>query len=104
MNKYTLLFVLAFLLIISNTSGQALLKNNTYYPEGLSFSYGYSLYSEKDKFISDERYSGTASRITGEWTRFHEKNIFRLGIDYLGSANIKNNNISSNITEGFLCS
>ena len=87
------------LLISTIASGQSPGSHEKYFPSGLSLSYGYSFYAVKDQFISDEKYSGNAYRIIASWSKFHNKNGFRFGIDYLGSKTISNYNIITSITE-----
>jgi len=99
MKKKLIIPTVLILFVIANSIGQNSESHRLIYPEGISLSYGYSFYSVKDEFVSDEKYSGNASRITANWSNYHPSNAFRLGIDYLGSGKIQNNNISTQITE-----
>ena len=93
---YTMSFVIFSSMI---SSAQNVTSHKQQFPEGLSFSYGYSYYSVKDQFISDEKYSGNANRFSLTWSQSHPKNGFRVGVDWLGSDEIRNNNIYTQINE-----
>jgi len=62
---------------------------------GLSLYYGIGQIGIRDEYISNEKYSGTANCFGAYWTRDHGKYLYKIGIEYLYSNELKNNNISS---------
>lgn len=88
-------------------SGQENAELKQYYIRELSVEYGVGLFSLKDKYISDEKYSGSIPFFSLEWINNHQKYLYKLTLEYRNSDKIKNNNVSSNITlfalkQGFL--
>jgi len=83
------------LLFAFELPGQDTLNYKTVFPSGISVGYGQGLYSVKDEYISEEKYSGTLPYLNIEWVRFHNKNGYRLEFEYRNSTNIANNNISA---------
>ena len=94
-NKAKIIISAISLIITLQTSAQDTLKHKTVFPSGIFLGYGQGLYSVKDEYISEEKYSGTLPYLTIEWVRFHNKNGYRLEFEYRNSTNITNNNISA---------
>ena len=106
-SRFTTLFLSIILSLTSRISGQDSNLPDDIYPEGITFSYGTGFYSIKDKYISDEKYSGTLPYYSAGWVRNHNKYIYRLEIAVRTSDKIKNYNVSTEITrfvlnQGFL--
>jgi len=79
--------------------GQDTIDYKTVFPSGISVGYGQGLYSVKDEYISEEKYSGTIPYLSVGWARKHNKYLYRLEFEYRSSDEIKNYNISTNITQ-----
>lgn len=60
---------------------------------GLSLYYGIGQMGIRDEYISDEKYSGVANCFGTYWTRDHGKYLYKIGVEYLYSNELKNNNI-----------
>jgi len=89
--------------------GQDSLSYLNIFPAGISFKYGIGNYSIKDEYISKEKYSGKLPYFSIGWARNHNKYVYWLEMEYRNSDAIKNNNVSTNITQftlnqGFLYS
>lgn len=87
------------LLLSLELTGQDTINYKTIFPSGISVGYGQGLYSVKDEYISKEKYSGTLPYFNVEWVRFHNKNAYRLELEYQNSNNITNNNISAEVMQ-----
>lgn len=85
--------------IVVRISGQDTSINSTIYPTGISLQYGVGNYSEKDEYISKEKYSGTLPLFSLKWARGHDKYVYKLEMDYRNSSKIKNYNVSTVITQ-----
>ena len=77
------------------THAQDSLNHSTVFPTGISIGYGQGLYSIRDEYVSEEKYSGTIPYYSMEWTRFKNKNGYRLKFEYWKTIDISNNNISA---------
>lgn len=60
-----------------------------------------------DEYISKEKYSGSLPYFGLGWTRWHETYVYKLGLDFRSSSEIKNYNVSAQIyqfslNQGFL--
>lgn len=96
MKTKTLIIILNILFCVAiQLSGQDTTDYRILFPSGISAGYGQGLYSVKDEFISDQKYSGTLPYFNVQWVRFHHQNGYRLEFEYRISDNIKNNNISA---------
>jgi hypothetical protein len=87
------------LLYLGHASGQDSISHGNFYPNGISVEYGLGRYSLKDNYISDEKYSGTMPYFSLGWARKHNKYAYRLELEYRNSNEIKNFNVSTNITQ-----
>jgi len=100
-NLKIILLTLALLMAIQ-VSGQDSLSYLNIYPAGISFEYGIGNYSLKDEYISKEKYLGKLPYFSIGWARKHNKYVYRLEMEYRNSDEIKNNNVSANITQFIL--
>ncbi|UCD37305.1 MAG: hypothetical protein JSW54_10790 [Fidelibacterota bacterium] len=71
-------------------------------PTGLSIQGGLGQYALRDEYISKERYAGTLPLISAEWSRFHGKWGYRMGFEFSQSADIRNNNVATEIFQAVL--
>ncbi len=94
-NKTKIIISAVSLLMALKTLAQDAVDQKTMFPSGISVGYGQGLYSVKDEYISEEKYSGTLPYLNIEWVRFHNKNGYRLEFEYRNSTNITNNNMSA---------
>ena len=106
-NNLTLLLLALTLFMASEVSGQDDTDAPMVHPAGISVEYGMGNYSVKDKYISNERYSGTLPSFTVGWAREHEKYVYRLQMTYRNSKDISNYNVSTDVyqftlNQGFL--
>jgi len=95
----TTLFFLTIILISSRSLAQDTTNHSMVFPKGITLKYGYGNYSVKDKYISNEKYSGTMPYYSFGWVRKHNKYVYRLNFEYRNSDGIKNYNVSTNITQ-----
>ena len=93
--KATIIISTIALFVTMELPGQDTIDYKTVFPSGISVGYGQGLYSVKDEYISEEKYSGTLPYLNIEWVRFHNKNGYRLEFEYRNSTNITNNNMSA---------
>ncbi len=89
----------AILICVTNLPGQDSLKCQRTFPSGITIEYGFGNYSLKDEYISKEKYSGTLPYYSIGWARHHEAYVYRLDMSYRNSNNIKNYNVTTNITQ-----
>ena len=87
------------LIITLQAPAQDTLNYKTGFPSGISAGCGLGLYSVKDEYISKEKYSGTLPYLNLEWLRFHNKNAYRLEVEYQNSTNISNNIIKAEVMQ-----
>jgi len=66
---------------------------------GISVEYGLGSYSAKDEYISQEKYTGNLPFYALSWERYHFNYTYNLVVEYRNSAEIKNNNVSTDITQ-----
>ena len=90
------------LLITCQVSGQDLSTSYRDFPLGISVQYGLGNYSIKDKYISNEKYTGTLPFYSLGWTNGHDKYIYRLKMIIRSSNKITNYNVSTEISNLFL--
>ena len=95
------------LLFSANSHAQDSINHHTVFPTSISIEYGMGNYSVKDEYISKEKYSGTLPGIKINWLRFHDKYGYHFSLEYGGSSNIENYNVSTTIyqfalNQGFL--
>ena len=99
MKPKSTILTLFFILCTSYSFAQNNQNFQTVFPGGISINYGLGNYSVKDRYISQEKYSGTLSCFSADWKRFHNKNGFRLGLEFRNSSQIKNNNVSADVVQ-----
>ena len=100
MKTKAIIFISTIALFISiESSGQDTTNYSTVFPKGITVKYGYGNYSIKDEYISNEKYSGTIPYFSFGWARKHNKYLYRLEMEYRNSDEIKNYNVSTNITQ-----
>ena len=92
-------FTFAILISIGNLLGQDSLNRQSTFPSGITIEYGFGNYSVKDEYISKEKYSGTLPFYSMGWARYHETYVYLLDMSYRNSNNIKNYNVTTNITQ-----
>ncbi len=97
-NKFTSI-CFAILICVANLPGQDSLDCKRTFPSGITIEYGFGNYSLKDEYISKEKYSGTLPYYSIGWARHHETYVYRLDMSYRNSNNIKNYNVTTNITQ-----
>ncbi len=88
--------------IACQVSGQDPSPSYSDFPLGISVQYGLGNYSIKDKYISNEKYTGTLPFYSIGWTKGHDKYIYRLKMILRNSDQIDNYNVSTEITKLFL--
>ena len=95
-------------LILAFSLNCYLLKAQTEQPtfdllgKGITLEGGVGYAGIKDNYISAEKYEGKVSSFATSWTHSNLSSGYRLSFDYLGSSNIKNHNISSDVLQGGL--
>ncbi|NQV18466.1 MAG: hypothetical protein HQ534_07985 [Armatimonadetes bacterium] len=105
--KVRIIVTIIIFIITAKLSGQDTLKNSIVYPTGISVLYGSGSYSQKDEYISKEKYSGSLPLFSLIWARDHQQYLYKLHMSYRNSSKIKNYNVSADIThvtinQGFL--
>jgi len=93
------LICLVILFIVKNSTGQDTMVQPQIFPSGISIEYGIGKYSVRDEYISKEQYSGSLPLYSVGWVRAHNKYVYKLDFTYRNSNQIKNNNVSTNITQ-----
>lgn len=105
--RLIIIYSLVAFLITSQSFGQDSLTSRNVFPFGIFFACGLGSYSVKDEYISNEKYSGSFPYFSAGWVKTHHKYVYRLEIEYRNSNEIRNNNVSTEITrfaqnQGFL--
>lgn len=85
-------------LVFSTLSGQNDTSHLNAYPSGISANIGIGYFAIRDNYISEQKYSGKLPCYSISWARKHAKYVYILELAYK-SAEIKNNNVTSNITQ-----
>ncbi len=93
------LFGFALLMTAGNLYGQAGQTHQSAFPSGLSARGGWGYFAIRDEYISREKYSGLLPYFSINWSRFHSRAGFRMGLEYSRSTKIKNRNVSAEITQ-----
>ena len=96
-NHFYSLFTILIFLLIANLQGQDSTSQKTIYPEGISLEYGIGSYAVTDKYISDEKYSGSMPYYSITWANQHSNYVYHLNINFGNSSDIKNYNVSADI-------
>jgi hypothetical protein len=92
--KNKLLFVGILLLFSVNLYSEDSLSN-IQSNNGFFLYYGIGKIGIRDEYISNEKYSGTPNCFGTYWSKNHGKYLYKLGIEYLFSNELRNNNITS---------
>ena len=79
--------------------GQDSLNTRTTFPPGIQIEYGIGHYAVTDEYISKEKYSGTMPSYALGWARSHETYVYRLDLNYRNANEIRNNNVTTDITQ-----
>lgn len=74
-------------------------RYNLVFGDGVAFHGGVGYFAVRDEFISSEKYSGVIPLFVASWSRFHETYGYRLAFQYQFTSNLKNNNVSAEITQ-----
>ena len=69
---------------------------------GIYFRGGVGHLAVRDQYISDEKYSGSSVSFSLWWLRGNTSSAYRLGLDYVSSSNIRNNNVSAQLMQAAL--
>jgi hypothetical protein len=69
---------------------------------GISVLGGLGHLAIRDQYISDEKYSGTLPSFGVSWLRGDTSSAYRLGFNYAGSSDIRNNNVSAQVMQSGL--
>ncbi len=96
------LLPLIFLIILSNISVLKAQDSSliiTRPIDGLSVESGLRYLAIKDEYISTQKYSGSASFLALDWTKYHETYCFHMDWDLVNNAKINNYNVTSYETE-----
>ena len=67
--------------------------------DGVTVRGGAGYLAVRDEFISSEKYAGTIGLFAATWSRLHETYGYRLACQYLFTSNLKNNNVSADVTQ-----
>ncbi len=98
-------FSLIFFIILSTFIGATTLfghdsaDHQSIFTNGIKIAFGLGNYSVRDEYISKEAYSGPLPYIEASWSRFHSTYGFRQKLEYRGSSEVKNYNITTNIIQ-----
>jgi len=74
--------------------------HQTVFSGGLGAQVGVGYLAIRDEHISEEKYAGSSVCGAVQWSRFHETFGYRIWMNYLKASEIKNNNISAEVTQG----
>jgi len=93
-----------FLMVILPTSSTAVLAQDStgfrsLFGEGLTLRVGIGYIAVRDEFISDEKFSSSIPFFGVTWSKYHETYDFRLHLEYQHTSNLKNYNVSAEITQ-----
>ena len=99
MNKHFYIFFIAVLFMNALALAQDSTSNKSLFDEGLGVRGGIGYMAVRDEYISDEKYSGTIPFYAMSWSRFHETYGFRLDLEYQFTPDLRNNNVSTQITQ-----
>lgn len=94
-----LLFLFTFCIGVTTIYGQDSLDQRITFPPGIHVEYGIGHYSVTDEYISKEKYSGTLPAYAVGWARSHETYVYRLDMVYRNANDIRNNNVTTDITQ-----
>ena len=103
-NSFTLIKIplLIFFLSLFNVfvlKAQDSLSSPFHPVDGLSVTSGLRYLVIKDDYISKEKYSGSSSFFTLDWSKYHETYNFHVTIDFINNTRITNYNVSANVSE-----
>jgi hypothetical protein len=94
-----LLVLAIFILAFQKITCQDSISYPEGYSSGISLVYGTGSVSVRDRYISQEVYSGTTPFLSIGWTRRHDRYVYRLTSEYRQSDKIHNYNVSTDITQ-----
>ncbi len=88
----------SILFTVSAVFGQIRDENKSVaYPEGITMEYGIGNYSVKDKYISEEKYSGKLPYFQVGWVKSHDKYFYDLSFAFRHSDDVANHNVKTDI-------
>ncbi len=70
--------------------------------DGISVQGGLGHLALRDDYISQEVYTGTLPYFEVVWLRSHDSSAYRFGLEYRNASNIRNNNVSTGVTQATL--
>ena len=92
------LLILLVMLECSNTVySQDVLFHHTYFPKGISVSYGIGNFVVRDDFLTNERYSGPMPFFSAGWTTYADSTGFRVLFSIHNSSEIRNKNMTADV-------
>jgi hypothetical protein len=97
-----IIIVMVALILSGGLAAQDQAPADSVYPAGISIAGGTGHFAVTDEYISKEKYSGSLPYFSFNWSRMHESYGYRLGFMFRSGSNIKNHNISTEITEALL--
>ena len=68
------------------------------FPQYISGSFGTGMFSVKDYYFSDQKYSGSMPAISFQWMRRHKNYGYRMGFDFSNSDRISNYTMPATVT------
>lgn len=98
-HKNCTLLVLSFWMLSTCIFAQDSTSYNLVFGNGVALYGGVGYFAVRDEFISSEKYSGVIPIFVARWSRFHETYGYRLALQYQHTSNLKNNNVSAEITQ-----
>ena len=92
----------AFCICVTISVAQPLQTAEHLLGTGISIRGGLGHLAIRDQYISDEKYSGTLPSFGVSWLRGDTSSAYRLGFNYDGSSDIRNNNVSAQVVQSRL--
>lgn len=92
----------AFCICVTISVAQPLQTAEHLLGTGISIRGGLGHLAIRDQYISDEKYSGTLTSFGVSWLRGDTSSAYRLGFNYDGSSDIRNNNVSAQVVQSRL--
>ena len=103
------IIIISFTVFVLSCSltGQPSTSEPVVYPGGISLQYGLGSFAVRDNYISPERYDGVLPFYAIEWTRTHNRYVYKLNFAFRQADDITNYNVSTHIlsfrfSQGFL--
>ncbi len=88
---------IAIIIILISTAQLYSQENKTRNPLGLTIEYGIGSSAIMDKYISQERYTGTLPYISVWYGRVHEKSAYQVGLTFQQDPDFKNHAITAEL-------